>query len=478
LSLCLARSAAALLTLAGCAHYEPRPLAPSESAAALEGRSLTNAEFLGYLGRQLPSGTNPTLLPPTAWDVDLLTLAAIYYQPAVGVARAQWRITGAEHVTAAGRRNPTVNLGPGYNSDSFPGVTPWMPFITFDMPIETAGKRGFRMERAAYLGEAARLNLASAVWQARAAIRGALFDLKSAEQRERLLGGHVETQERINELLRQRVEMGVAAKSEMTLWRIALERSRLERLDARRLAAEARSRLAEAIGVPPWSLETLGFSTQSPEKTGALPKPARPGLEVGLNRVELRRAALQRRADILALLAEYSAAESNLKLELAKQYPDLHINPGFVWDQGESKWQLGIGMELPLLNRNQGPIAEAKARREETGARFLALQARVLAEIERAAQGWDLARAHVAQLTEVAQALAKQQDMIQAQVNAGAAERLDLLNAQLEYYTSELARAEGAIRLDLARGALEDVWQQPFPGADAIFKPIKADERN
>jgi outer membrane protein TolC len=133
---------------------------------------------------------------------------------------------------------------------------------------------------------------------------------------------------------------------------------------------------------------------------------------------------------------------------------------------------------LPVLNRNQGPIAEAKARREETGAKFLALQARVLAEIERAAQGWDLARAEVAQLAEVAQAQARRQDTIQEQVKAGAAERLDVLNAQLEYNTSELARAEGKLRLDQALAALQDVWQQPFPGADAIFKPIKADEHN
>src|SRR6185436_12086335 len=64
--------------------------------------------------------------------------------------------------------------------------------------------------------------------------------------------------------------------------------------------------------------------------------------------------------------------------------PDIHLNPGYQWDQGENKWQLGVSMELPVLNRNQGPIAEAKAKRDEAAARFLALQSRVISEIDRA----------------------------------------------------------------------------------------------
>ena len=90
---------------------------------------------------------------------------------------------------------------------------------------------------------------------------------------------------------------------------------------------------------------------------------------------DARRQALQSRADILGALAEYAASQSAVQLEIAKQYPDVHVNPGYQWDQGENKWQLGLGAELPLFNRNQGPIAEAAARRAEAAARFEALQA-------------------------------------------------------------------------------------------------------
>ena len=39
---------------------------------------------------------------------------------------------------------------------------------------------------------------------------------------------------------------------------------------------------------------------------------------------------------------------------------------------------------LALLSRNKGPIAEAEARRTEAAARFLALQAKTIGEIESA----------------------------------------------------------------------------------------------
>ena len=117
-----------------------------------------------------------------------------------------------------------------------------------------------------------------------------------------------------------------------------------------------------------------------------------------LTSAEARRAALQSRTDILAALAEYAASESALQLEIAKQYPDIHLSPGYQFDQGDNKWHLGLSAELPVLNRNQGPIAEAEARRAESAARFEALQAKVIAEIDRALAVLDANRKNQATL--------------------------------------------------------------------------------
>jgi outer membrane protein TolC len=89
---------------------------------------------------------------------------------------------------------------------------------------------------------------------------------------------------------------------------------------------------------------------------------------------QARRQALLSRADILASLSQYAASEAALQLEVAKQYPDVHLSPGYEFDQGDNKWSLGLTVTLPVLNQNRGGIAEAEARRLESGETFLALQ--------------------------------------------------------------------------------------------------------
>src|SRR5262249_49546901 len=92
-------------------------------------------------------------------------------------------------------------------------------------------------------------------------------------------------------------------------------------------------------------------------------------------------------------LADYGASQSALQLEIARQYPDVRIGPGYEYDQGLNKWStIGVSLELPVLNRNAGPIGEADARRTEAAARFAELQATVIDEIDRALANRDASR--------------------------------------------------------------------------------------
>ena len=62
------------------------------------------------------------------------------------VARAELASANAAGVTAGQRPNPTVALTPTYDTTTSP---PWILGITFDIPIETAGKRRYRRATAA-----------------------------------------------------------------------------------------------------------------------------------------------------------------------------------------------------------------------------------------------------------------------------------------------------------------------------------------
>src|SRR5207237_9899219 len=129
-------------------------------------------------------------------------------------------------------------------------------------------------------------------------------------------------------------------------------------------------------------------------------------------------------------LAEYAASQATLQLEISRQYPDLHIGPGYELDQTDNKWTLGATLTLPVLNQNQGAIGEAMARREEAAARFLAVQAKVFGEIDRAAVGYQAARQQVGTTESLLSELKKRQETTKAMFEAGEVDALTVATSQ------------------------------------------------
>ena len=436
--------------VAGCARFHPQPLSPAETAAGLESRSLGNPELKAFLEKHLNRELNPW--PAAKWDFEMLTLAAFYYQPSLDLARAVWAEAQAGVVTAGARPNPTVGFTPQYVFN--PGVEPpWVATLNLDWPIETAGKRGARVTQARHLSESARLNISATAWQVRSQLRASLIDLSAVTRRESLLRQQLAVQEQVVASLDQRREAGAMASSEIMPARLLVQKARLDLSDAQRQQVEARARVAEVMGLPVSALKDVEIAYDLTLFPAGLDR---------LTSTEVRHQALQRRPDVLAALADYAASESALQIEIAKQYPDVHLNTGFEYDQGLQKWGLlGFGMELPLLNRNEGPIAQAAARRRQAAARFEALQAKVIADLDRALAVYEVAAKSRAGAEALLATQRKQQEVAEQQLKAGAADRLEVLTAQLELATSELVLQDSQTRLHQALGALEDAVQRP-----------------
>lgn len=449
--------AALALMLVGCVHFQPQPISPAETAAHLNARRLSDAGLKKFIEDNAPSTANQW--PPSEWDLNSLALVAFYFHPSLEVARAQWRGAQAGVKTAGERPNPTLGLIPGYNFSAASGVSPWMPAVNLDVPLETAGKRGKRIDEARHLGESARWNVIAVAWQVRSAVRANLLEYTVSERRVSLLAAQVKVQEQMMQLLRQRLAVGAVSASELTPAQIALSKSQLDLSDAQSQQAEARAKLAESLGVSVAALEgaklAFDFSSQHPTE---------------LTSVQARDMALRERADICGSLAEYAAAEDELRLQIAKQYPDVHVNPGYQFDQGEHKWSVGISLDLPLLNQNRGPIAEAEAKRAERAARFIELQAHVISEIDRAVAVYGAGQRNLAMLGTLAEAQRAQRESVEQQFKAGVVEQLDVLAAQIESGAASLAELDAQTKLQQALGALEDAVQRPLDVPLSVLK--------
>jgi len=133
-----------------------------------------------------------------------------------------------------------------------------------------------------------------------------------------------------------------------------------------------------------------------------------------------------------------------------------------------------LTLELPILDQNQGPIAEAEARRKLAAAKFLALQAQVVGQIDRAVAAVQSAREQLQNGSELIETEGRREQSAEARFRAGAGDRTDVLNAHLESISAALMALDNEERLQSALGALEDALQQPADSLGAAIRRMSA----
>jgi len=463
----LAVVACAGVALAGCSHFRPEPLSPALNAAALDSRSLENPQLRRFLQASLASDRETRGKP--RWNLDTLTLAALYYHPDLPIARAKLAAAQADIITAQQRPNPNVSIGAAFNVAAVagalpPGALPLTVGPVVNFLIETFGKREDRTAQARHLAEAARADVAVAAWQVRGRVRTALLNLWASRKRLDLAQRQVALRQLLVSLLEQRLGAGFATTLDVTRERIALVQATLGTRDVDRVQADARVQLATAIGIPVSGLDGIPLSD------AVFDHPAAPGQDVAAG--PLRRRALTERPDVQARLAQYAAAQSALQLAVAGQYPNVVLGPGYNYDVGFNRFFLSPTFDLPIFNQNQGPIARAVADRQQAAAGFTALQAQIIAAVDTAAAAYRT----TARTLQTANALAAggqaRQRQVRASFKAGETDRPTLIAAELELAVIQSAQFDAVLLQLQSLGALEDALQQPLFGPEAAqFAP-------
>ena len=439
-----------LTLLAGCATYHAQPIAPAQLAHQFEHRSLASDELRAFLTREVGHEIRPW--PVARWDRRILTLAAWYYSPALDVARAQWETAKAGVQVADAIPNPVLQL-PFQFATPNPG--PGAPFIwgpALDIPIEIAGKRGYRVDQASHLSESARLAIGNEAWKVRGQVRDALLALYSARERTELFSRKAQALEQVVRMLEKRRSVGENSGTDVDAAVLVATQAQSDLATAQSARQDALAQLASAIGVPVAAFEDVQLDLDEFATSPAAPPAA-----------EAQRDAVFHRADLLSALADYAAAESALQLEVAKQYPDIHLGTGYTYDTGTHKIGFGIaGITLPIFDQNQGNIAQAEAKRKEAAARTAALQDSILGDLDHALARYRSSLDAV-QLSARHLATARRQlDDRAAAFATGDTDRLTFTQAKADFEVSEMTHLDAVVAARQAADALEDAMQRPL----------------
>jgi cobalt-zinc-cadmium efflux system outer membrane protein len=267
-------------------------------------------------------------------------LAAFSYEVRAGEARA---------LQAGLWPNPELdieieNVG---GTNGFSGAGAAETTVQLGQVIELAGKRAKRRRVALLEGaltgwdyEARRLDVLRQVTQAYVA-------LLAAQRRVELATDLVELAEQTYTTVAERVKAGKDPPVEETKAQVALANAGIEQKQAARRLEAARKELAAT-----WGGTQAGFDRATGDLEQVAPMPPADAL----------RALLPQSPALARWETELEQRQAALALEKARAVPDPTVTGGYrrLSETDDDAFVLGLGIPLPITNRNQGAIQASK----------------------------------------------------------------------------------------------------------------------
>ena len=349
---CLVAVASVVIT--GCQTYRPKPLADKN----IIDNVLTERN-------RIPATPNVplTIEEAAAWMDE--------FNPELRQIRTRYAQLSALAELKTPIPNPTLGAGLARAFRLSPAeASRTQPFVELGFTVPLGNKRVIEDDLRTANAELARTEILVRHRELFLELRKAYYEYASAHAHFEEFGqllGDAEGFQKATQLLAEAgsltgLDVGMA---DMEIGRLELDRSRLEE-DVRL----ARSELATVIGVQSAKLADRraarlvvdGFPTA--DQQVALMRKHQPGLA--------------------RLKSEYAIAELELKLEIAKQYPDLEIGSSAEQEPGEPTRIFGLGaaITLPVFDKNEIGIRQADNRRELLRAEFGAHAAEVLSQLD------------------------------------------------------------------------------------------------
>ena len=237
--------------------------------------------------------------------------------------------------------------------------------------VELGGKRAARRELAALDRDLAAWDYETARIDVFTQVTRAFFDVLAAQETVALTERTMQAVGEVRQSVGARVAAGAVSPIEETRAEISLAAVRVESEQARSLLGSARGRLAAT-----WGSSEAAFLSAVGD-LGEVP-------------------SLPTREDLLARLtdnpylarwaAEISQRQAALAFERSKGVPDLEVIAGYrrFNDLGSNSLVIGGSISLPIFDRNQGGIEEARTRLSKAYEQRRAAEARVAAALAEA----------------------------------------------------------------------------------------------
>jgi cobalt-zinc-cadmium efflux system outer membrane protein len=365
-----------ILSTAGCQliPYSKKDIDLNDNNAAIDNQD-SDAESFSKFINTLGQDISPSI---DGWNTDNLLASLYFYNTKIKTAERQYQTIKSDEVIAKFRPQSSLGIEVGSGNGANDDLSKDVEGLGVMFPLETANKRLIRYEIALNTSQSAYEDYRLLSWNERLTLIKALTQYAFNIKKINAVKNELFSRQSVYLMTKKRLETGIEDAIKLQQSKIALQitENTLKNLQLNQL--NIRKQIAQNAGIKIQHLE------KNPILADDIINNLMSRMET-INEKDFsltREQAIQSRIDLRRDLADYAKAEANLKLEVAKQYPDIKFSPAYLYDFGDKIWTLGISTLIPNLEKNKALIAKAENFRESESSRIIDLQLSISNDID------------------------------------------------------------------------------------------------
>ena len=349
---CLLAALFTIAMLAGCARYRPMPLTregvaeklapPDMNAVALRAQNLSHP-ILEPIPFDFSNGLSP----------DEAAILAVLVNPSLRMERDRRGTVCAQLLQARLLPNPQFSYTPEFPTAGLEPKTVNAFGFGLSWDVSELISHAAKVEAASLQPKKVVLDIAWKEWQIAESAKTAVYR-KLSLVRETALAREMDQRLQENlRVIREAIKKGLTTELVLAAAETASNQAHANLLDLQRQTDEQSVELNLVLGLPAETDAAIEENTTLPDH---LEPPAAEDLLADLE---------QRRLDLVALRYGYQSQEATIRAAILDQFPRLNL--GFTHSRdntGVIAPGFGVSVDIPILDHNQGHIAEERATRQ------------------------------------------------------------------------------------------------------------------
>lgn len=419
--------------------YETKPIANQQVIEKITAKDPEDPRFKEFLKIQ---GFKEDSLPIKEWGLNELMLCALFFNPRLEIAKKEWDVAKIQEMIAPIKAPSSVGFESGRQTTGVKENSRDAFGLSLTTLFETADKAKIREERARNQSLIKRLELRKLAWDIKTDLTLNYLRYHQLLLNLQIIRSEIKLQNEILNMLKKRKSLGLSSSIDSNFNQIELNKNIQKLNEEQYQLNETKSKLASILGISAEKLNTMRIANINMDQSIDIFSKT---LDDETKQQDVINLGLFNRIDLRIALAKYAVSESQLKLNVANQYPDIRFSPAYIFDYGSSKWLLGVTSLIPTVEKNKNLVEEAKKLRDIESLQVEKIQTSIINELAKLRDNYINAKDMVRKDTEDLSAANELENSIESKFNQGEIDRIELTQQKLitmqykrRFYTNKI----------------------------------------